>query len=147
MKFNYSNVFAAMRQCSLCPLGELLNNKAVCNYDQKEIEFFNAEYACPKGLWKSDLVDKQNYINLNPEPSAWTKVKSFWQTTTSGQATEETIKLRNESCNTCPKLVRKSDKRYCGACGCGEWKLSELDTKLSFKVLPCPLNRPGFNPL
>jgi hypothetical protein len=33
------------------------------------------------------------------------------------------------------------DKKYCGACGCPKWRLSELKTKLRFARLNCPLKK------
>lgn len=62
----------------------------------------------------------------------------------SGRCTKEEYRQRNESCNSCDSLVRYKGKRYCGACGCPHWKLAELDSKLWFKDLECPLNKPGF---
>jgi hypothetical protein len=52
----------------------------------------------------------------------------------------------------CPYLRASMDKSsdepkyFCGACGCGEWHLSELATKLRLVQLTCPRTPPLFTP-
>ena len=70
------------------------------------------------------------------------KVKSLISAVTGPRATEETYQKRLAICEACPKLKRKNDKLFCGACGCGKWKLAELHTKLKFADLECPLDPP-----
>jgi hypothetical protein len=35
-------------------------------------------------------------------------------------------------------LKVEGERLYCGACGCGNWRLAELHTKLRFHNLECP---------
>lgn len=69
--------------------------------------------------------------------------KEFITTVSGGRYPEdhEEVLRRKESCDACPALVVENDKKYCGGCGCGKWKLAELDTKLRFIELRCPQNR------
>lgn len=41
----------------------------------------------------------------------------------------------------CKYLRQVGDKSYCGACGCGKWRLAELATKLWFANLACPVGQ------
>jgi hypothetical protein len=72
---------------------------------------------------------------------------------------EKTLELRRKSCfgddlsPACEMLLTAlSGNKYCGACGCGERKLSKLNeespgayTKLHYPKLMCPLKREGFS--
>jgi hypothetical protein len=80
------------------------------------------------------------------------KAASFVRSVTSGAASPETVALRRRSCfgqpgvaAPCEKLVTRDTGRFCAACGCGEWRLAELESKLTWARLDCPLRRPGFS--
>lgn len=98
------------------------------------------------------------------------KAKSFGQSVasrglTNKKANEETKALRNLSCHgleelgLAPCADRKNSAKfensfYCGACGCGDKKMTQLVTlmvdgkeqysKLDFPKVSCPLKMPGF---
>ena len=71
------------------------------------------------------------------------KSKEFVETITSGQASDETYNSRLSVCNDCIAVEKKGEKWYCKACGCPNWMMSELHTKLKFKGTLCPLGRFG----
>lgn len=107
------------------------------------------------------FVEKTNIIQ---------KAKSFGQSVasrglTNKKANEETKALRNLSCHgleelgLAPCADRKNSAKfensfYCGACGCGDKKMTQLVTlmvdgkeqysKLDFPKVSCPLKMPGF---
>ncbi len=69
--------------------------------------------------------------------------KSF----TSGVATPDVVEARKAQCFApCPRLVTSPDgKHYCGVCLCPKTRFSELEKKLTYAYLVCPLRRPGFS--
>jgi hypothetical protein len=72
------------------------------------------------------------------------KAISFVQAVTSGKVDEATFQSRRLKClgpEPCPKVRQRPHGNYCGACGCGERAISELDVKLRFKKVTCPLGR------
>ena len=73
------------------------------------------------------------------------KFISLMRVIKSGTASPEIVDKRNASCNTCPMLKTEDGKRYCSACGCGNWRMAELDKKLTYAYLECPLRRAGFS--
>lgn len=83
------------------------------------------------------------------EPSIVQRAASFVGAVASGLVADEVVKMRLESCMSCTALVRGEDGSYCGACGCGRWKLAQLDgvvlPKLRWAKLDCPLKRLGFS--
>ena len=85
-----------------------------------------------------------------PQPSLLDKISSFVVATTSGKASEATIEKRklacfgNENTPACPALAVDGERRYCAACSCGKWLLSDLNgivPKLEWEKLRCPLKR------
>ncbi len=68
------------------------------------------------------------------------KVGRFLTAVTGPHVSDEAFEQRLAACsaNTCGKLRVDGEKRYCGACGCGKWRLAELSTKLRFARLECP---------
>jgi hypothetical protein len=68
------------------------------------------------------------------------RVFSFLTAVTGPHVADEVFARRLAACtaNTCGKLKTDGEKRYCGACGCGKWRLAELSTKLRFARLECP---------
>lgn len=74
-------------------------------------------------------------------------------------ADDATISLRQLSClgddeagiAACPALRGPVGARYCGECGCGDWKQALLDpdkdgkSKLQYRYLRCPRGRAGFS--
>jgi hypothetical protein len=79
------------------------------------------------------------------------KAISFVKTVTSGIVSEEELEKRKLACfgdtNTpaCPAMQADKTGKYCGACGCGRWLLSNLDgtaaPKLQWTSTKCPLRR------
>lgn len=65
----------------------------------------------------------------------------------SGPLSEEAYLKRLETCLGCDKLdIKENGKKYCTACGCGEWKLAEIGgggalDKLRHSGLKCPLGK------
>lgn len=85
-------------------------------------------------------------VALSPEQQEkrqtwWRKVKTFLEAVTGPARDDAEYERVRAICLTgkCGKLKTEGDKHYCGACGCGKWKLAELDTKLRFAAVTCPL--------
>lgn len=76
-------------------------------------------------------------------------IKSFVNSITSGQCSDEVYATRLSSCTSCPKLLQIAGRKFCTGCSCGTWMLAELDgaflPKLRWSDLKCPLARPGFS--
>jgi len=89
-----------------------------------------------------------------PNKSYLGKVVSFASAVVSGFATPEQMAKRQRSCfgdietPACSALITDASGKYCGACGCGKWLMSNLAGSLVPKFLlagtMCPLKRPGF---
>lgn len=129
-----------------------------------------------------EMIDKQeinlkdtNNKNINPEeqkiPTIIDKAKSFTKSMisrgiTDKKCTKETKELRMISCHgDTTKNIPPCDKRkgstkfqdsfYCGACGCGDKKGTQLInimvdgketySKLDYPIVQCPLKMPGFS--
>jgi len=111
------------------------------------------------GVIKANEYDEKLFSELDSAyeriPNTWSwkangqplliKFISLTKSITSGTAPPEIVAKRNESCNTCPMMKIEDGKRYCNACGCGSWRLSDLDKKLTYAYLECPLGRAGFS--
>jgi hypothetical protein len=69
---------------------------------------------------------------------AISKVKSFVKAVTGPKASEEVFAARMSICRECEHLKTANEKLYCGACGCGRWRIAELSKKLRFANLECP---------
>lgn len=100
------------------------------------------------------------WASLVSDPS---KVKSFLKAGASkvleGPVSLAVLDHRHQCCHgrtlsgiqvsePCEARMESEGKHYCKSCGCGEWKLAELDvasetshSKLSFPNLACPLKR------
>ena len=71
------------------------------------------------------------------------------------RVSEEIYNIRKTSCfgddhtPPCENLKKSDDSYYCGGCGCGKNKLSEISrdgySKLHYPYLKCPLGKPGFS--
>jgi len=59
------------------------------------------------------------------------------------RADKATFDKRMATCRACVKRKERAGKLYCGSCGCAQWPLAELDKKLWFANLECPLGRFG----
>lgn len=127
---------------------------------KKQYELFRQKQQQAKAS-DEKFVEKTNIIQ---------KAKSFGQSVASRgfnnkKANEETKALRNLSCHgleelgLAPCADRKNSTKfensfYCGACGCGDKKMTQLVTlvidgkeqysKLDFPKVSCPLKMPGF---
>lgn len=91
--------------------------------------------------------------------SSWEKALSFAKSVISGVVLPldpEQYKRRHASCHgiwpdgtkvgaPCHLRRQVGDRYFCGACGCGSKPLAELDHKLKYPYLECPLGRPGFS--
>jgi len=66
------------------------------------------------------------------------KVISFARAVTSGRCDDAVYHRRLAICESCEHLKREGEKLYCQACGCPEWSLAELHTKLRFARVVCP---------
>lgn len=81
---------------------------------------------------------------LSGEPAPkniFQKAASFVTAVTSGEAPDDVFKARLALCQACPKLVTRAEGTYCGACGCGQHRWSELNTKLKMGKVDCPLKK------
>lgn len=84
----------------------------------------------------------------------WENAKSFTMSLFSaagGTVDEEVLQKRRKSCfgdegtPPCSELRRTSKGAFCGSCGCGENGLAELDDKLKYPYLKCPMKKEGFS--
>lgn len=96
----------------------------------------------------------------------WAKVKPTWQKALSfvraitskvtSSLSAEDYEKRLISCHgikadgtvvgaPCRMRRSRNDQHWCGACGCGETALAELDHKLKYPFLECPLGKEGFS--
>jgi hypothetical protein len=77
------------------------------------------------------------------KPGRLGRVRSFLAAVTGPKVSEEVFRQRLIICasNACGHLRKQDDRLYCGACGCGQWRLAELHTKLWFANLECPLEK------
>jgi hypothetical protein len=66
------------------------------------------------------------------------KVVSFARAVTSGRCDDATYHRRLAVCASCEHAKHEGEKLYCRACGCPEWSLAELHTKLRFARVVCP---------
>jgi hypothetical protein len=72
------------------------------------------------------------------KPSLRKRAMSFVRAVTGSKTTEAVFAERMRICSQCPHLRQSDGKLYCGACGCGQWRLAELSKKLRFANLECP---------
>jgi hypothetical protein len=72
------------------------------------------------------------------------KAMAFVEAIISPWVSQEQHDMRVTVCagNDCGHLRREQEKIYCGACGCGKWRLAELRTKCWFAALECPCDPP-----
>lgn len=123
---------------------------------------------------KAYLEKKQSWLSVK---GTWEKAASFLESAKSrgsiatlkdvlsiesskgNRVDEATYAQRRLSCfgdktkgiGECPSLKRKNGMTFCGACGCGQNKLAELNevddkyNKLHYPYLECPLKREGFS--
>lgn len=72
------------------------------------------------------------------------KAIAFIEAVTGQGAGEDTYQARLAICrsNECGHLIESDGGYYCGACGCGKWRLAELLRKLRFGDLECPCDPP-----
>lgn len=74
-----------------------------------------------------------------PKKNLAQKVLSLASAVTSRHVSEETFQQRLAICKECPCLKKDEEKLYCGCCGCGQNRLSELHRKLKLSRAKCPL--------
>ena len=117
--------------------------------------------ACPAGQWQAETkpppdrpAPKVKRERPVPKPvpapvppkKISEKMLTFLRAVTGPAASDETYQNRLATCTGCEHLktvVRGDEQRlFCGACGCGKWRLAELHTKLKFADLECPLDPP-----
>jgi len=71
----------------------------------------------------------------------WRRVLDFVKAVTGPRVRHAEYLRRIAVCSTCPKLVTKGRKRYCGACGCPKWLPAELRIKARLANADCPLGK------
>lgn len=75
------------------------------------------------------------------------KAKSFASAITGGRCSDADFTERLTGwCRTCDLRIVEDDKEYCGGCGCPNWRMSELSTKLRFAEIECPIGKFGKAP-
>ena len=64
----------------------------------------------------------------------------FLLTVTGGRCTADIYNKRKRICksNKCGFLKKNKGNIFCGACGCPQWSMAELNNKLWFAKLRCP---------
>ena len=72
------------------------------------------------------------------------KIVAFFTAVTGPRVDQATFDRRLALCRSgkCGHLMRHKGGEYCGACGCGKWRLAELSKKLWFARLECPNEPP-----
>lgn len=75
------------------------------------------------------------------------KFVGLWTAVTGPRCTDDQFESRLSICRVCEFRRVDGEKEYCGACGCPQWRLSELSTKLRFSNLSCPLTPPKWGPV
>ena len=93
-----------------------------------------SEFLMRHGLWTPSVVPRR-MVSPIVTPG---KVISFVQAVTSGRCDDATYRRRLAVCASCEEVRREAEKLYCQACGCPEWSLAELHTKLRFARVVCP---------
>lgn len=79
-----------------------------------------------------------------PKPTPFMrKVSSLMRAVSGPRASEDVYQARLALCRACEYLKADGSKEYCGACGCGKWKLAQLSVKLKFAQLECPAGKWG----
>lgn len=71
----------------------------------------------------------------------WARVLSFLSAVTGPRCDDDEYRRRISACIACDAVKHEDARQYCGACGCGSWRLAELETKLRFQNLECPLEK------
>lgn len=64
LRIRLDSVYKQITTCHKCPLGQVVDGRAMCGHDGKEVKFFDPSYACPKGLWMQETI---YMIGLSPE--------------------------------------------------------------------------------
>lgn len=67
--------------------------------------------------------------------------RALWSLFWFGTVDARIYRERVIECFSCPALVEKKRRLYCGACGCPEWWLSDLRKKWRMLELRCPLGK------
>lgn len=73
-----------------------------------------------------------------PDPSVLWKVFNAARVLASPIVDGATKAQRDARCNECKFVVRDGTKRYCGCCGCPQWRFADLDVKNSHSAWSCP---------
>lgn len=146
-------------------------NISPINEDYKKKMFENAKKQYELFLQKQKETNKSSDEKFISKTNIFEKAKSFAKSVasrgiTNNRAPEEIKNLRIISChgseefNISPCSERKNSDKfensfYCGACGCGDKKSTQLITiqiegkdqysKLDYPTVSCPLNMPGFS--
>lgn len=76
-----------------------------------------------------------------PEKSTISKALSLVNALTSGGVDDATFEKRKGTCLGCPALKSMDDRIYCGACGCPQNSISELNYKLKLRRSVCPMKK------
>lgn len=95
---------------------------------------------CIRGIMVGQYVEPIQEI---PKKSWISKVASLWDAVTGPSCSDSVFDARIRTCRGCEFMRRDGDKEYCGSCGCPNWRLSELSTKLRFANLSCPVGKFG----
>ena len=108
----------------------------------------NATVAAPGG--KAREPRRSKVVVGPPKParpralSIVSHAVQFVQVVSGPKVNDAEFDRRMALCAACPKRKQHEGNLYCGACGCGQWPLAELHTKLRFARLQCPLDPPRF---
>ncbi len=148
--------------CANCPLSSMQSGRETCE-KAGPIRAWDPAFECPENRFDVmiELMHKPKgagvVVGANwSEAVAWVKkvkaaVGSFTDALLSGKATDDKIAQRKASCAACPDRLDKDGRSYCNnpaGCGCPQskfWPFSELDEKLTWAKLNCPLKQKGFS--
>ena len=81
---------------------------------------------------------RRTYTKFN---TRFSKIQQFINTVSGPKVNKKTFKMRLKICNQCPDRKDVDGKSYCNACGCGQWKMAELSSKLWWARLECPKDK------
>lgn len=150
--------------CSNCPQSSMVAGIETCA-KAGVIRQHDPEFMCPDNLFDMRMappIRKGAGVQIGTnwsEANGWVQklknlggmVGSFASALLSGKATDEVVAQRKASCAACPDRLDKNGKSYCNnpqGCGCPQsnlWPFAELDEKLTWANLKCPLQKKGFS--
>ena len=66
---------------------------------------------------------------------------ALWSIVRYGTIEAHNYRQRALECFGCEARIERGRRMYCGACGCPQWRLSDLRVKWRMRELKCPLGK------